>query len=255
MVGGCLDRRTGLHVDAEGRTPRDLRELLVRIAKVAADEDLCLTFPFVYSDVKDALAAATDGRIVWSQLAREAHFFGLSDVQWESTLKQKARNSLRHDRSMIASVPMVVKRIASDEVEPWVFELIAHQNSRKGEYELSEFVDYRYSVWQENPDIDLMVFTAELPDLRGVSTMLFSQDEIEVYEVGLTGDESNERLAVYLNLLFHLPIQYAKARGIDHIRLGSRAEYSKAARGAVFRELHGGMLSNAETKRLARRGI
>ncbi|MFE7275924.1 hypothetical protein [Streptomyces sp. NPDC057623] len=254
MVGGCIDRRTGFHVDAETRTPGKLRKLLVEIARYAADEDMCLTFPYMYADAKSALAAATDDRVIWAELAREAHLLGLSDPGWESTLSSKTRYRLRQDQRRIAAVPMTVGEESWDEVDAWASGLIAEHNSGKGAHEHPEFVSFRYSGWQDNPDIGLMAFTARTADLRGVETILLWGNELEVYEIALTGEESDERFALYLNLLFHLPIQYARARGIDHIRLGSKTETPKALRGAVFENLYGGVLSRAETKRLAHSG-
>jgi len=252
MVGGCGDRRTGLHADAEARTPGRLRRLLVELAGVAAEEDRCLVFPYMYTPAKEALAAAAEDRIAWAGLGREAHVFGLSDPQWESRLPSKVRNTLRRDQRKIATVPMTVGEASWGEVHSWAAELISSHMAGKGHQEISEFVSLRYSDLESDPDVGLMAFTAESAGLRGVQTILLWQGEMEVYEVGLTGDDSDERFALYVNLLFHLPFQYAQARGIDHIRLGSMAETPKAARGAVFEDYYGGVLSLDETKRLAR---
>ncbi|GHD49084.1 hypothetical protein GCM10010317_027390 [Streptomyces mirabilis] len=255
MVGGCIDRRTGFHVDEGARTPGELRRLLAEVAKLAADEDLCLVFPYMYLDTKEALDAATNGRIVWAQLEREAHLFGLVDPDWEIKFPAKIRYRLRQDQRTIANVPMTVGKASWDEVDSWASELIAQHSTAKGQEMRPEFVSDRFSTWQDNPDVDLVVFTAEAAGLRGVQTILLWGNELEIYEIGLGGEESKERFALYLNLLFHLPIQYARAhQGIDHIRLGSRSETPKSRRGGVFQELHGGVLSIAETKALARSG-
>ncbi|MFJ8155126.1 hypothetical protein [Streptomyces sp. NPDC094468] len=251
MVGGCSDRRTGLHADAEARTPGQLRRLLVELARAAADEDRCLVFPYMYTDARDALALATDDRIAWAELGREAHVFGLSDPQWESRLPSKVRNTLRRDQRKIAAVPMTVGEASWNEVHSWAAELISSHMAGKGNQEITEFVSLRYSDMESNPDVGLMAFTAQSAGLRGVQTILLWQGEMEVYEVGLTGDDSDERFALYVNLLFHLPFRYAQARGIDHIRLGSKSETPKAARGAVFENYYGGVLGLDETKRLA----
>ncbi|WP_367828152.1 hypothetical protein [Streptomyces sp. LMG1-1-1.1] len=252
LVGGCLDRRTGFHVDADARTPERLRRLLVEAAGLAADEDRCLLFPYLYGDARSALDAATGDRVVWSELGREAHLFGLADPGWEAGLASKVRYRLRRDQRTIADAAMTAGEATWDEVGDWASQLIADHNAAKGQQELPEFVGFRLSTWQENPDIDVLVFTAEAAGLRGVQTVLLWGDELEVYEIGLAGEESDERFALYLNLLLHLPIRYARARGIDHIRLGSKAETAKARRGGVFEPLYGGVLGRAETRRLAR---
>lgn len=252
LVGGCADRRTGLHADAEARTRGPLRRLLVEVAGLAADQGLGMAFPFVYGDARSALDAAADGRIAWAGLAREAHLFGLSDAGWESTLPSKVRNTLRRDRRKIAQVPVTVGDSSWNEVESWAADLIARHNAGKGGLELPEFVSLRYGDWQDTPDTGLRAFTAQSAGVRGVQTVLLWEDELEVHEVGLSGEEGDERFALYVNLLFHLPLRYARARGIDHIRLGFNAETPKAARGAVFQELYGGVLSSSDTERLAR---
>ncbi|MEE1838311.1 hypothetical protein ACIODX_38280 [Streptomyces sp. NPDC088190] len=259
LVGGCGDRRTGLHLDAEAKAPGTLRSLLVELARLAADENRCLAFPYMHAAARNALSAATDNRIVWAELAREAHIVGLSDAEWESKLPRKIRKKLRQDRCRIAAAPVAVGRLGDgtaswDEVRPWAAELISHQHAVKGDPEPSEFVNFRYSDLQENPDLDVFVFTAQSPGLRGVTTAVVWEGEMELCEVGLRGENSEERIAVYLSTCFHQPFQYAQARGIDHIRCGSTAEATKAARGAVFTEYYGGVLAASETKRLAHEG-
>jgi hypothetical protein len=252
LVGGCGDRRTGLHVDAEAKSPGTLRGFLAELARKAADEDRCLAFPYMHADARNALAAATDDRIVWAQMARESHVFGLAAPDWESRLPAKVRNTLRRDQRRMADMG-VTNGVAVpwDEALPWAAELISHQHSIKDDPEIPEFVNFRYSDLHESPDLDVFVFTARSPSLLGVSTIVVWEDELEVFEVGLRGENSEERLAVYTSILFHQPFQYARARGIDHIRLGSTSETAKAARGAVFTECYGGVLSTDETKRLA----
>ncbi|MGW8366691.1 hypothetical protein ACWGK1_39905 [Streptomyces wedmorensis] len=254
LVGGCADRRTGFHVDEETRAPGRLRKLLVEAARFAADEDRCLVFPYVYGTARTALDAATEGAVVWAELGREAHLFGLADPAWESGLPSKVRYRLRRDQRTIAGASMTDGEASWDEVGSWAAELISEHNAAKGQRELAEFVGFRLSTWAENPDVDVMVFTAEAGGRRGVQTILLWGDELEVYEIGLPAEEGDERLALYLDLLFHLPIRYARARGIDHIRLGSKAETAKARRGGVFEPLYGGVLGVAETRRLARGG-
>lgn len=257
LVGGCGDRRTGLHVDPEARTPDVLRSLLVELARLAADDDQCLAFPYLHPDARNALAAAADDRIVWAEMASEAHVLGLSDPDWESKLPRKVRQTFRQDRRRIATVPVtegVPDGVPWDEVRAWAAELISEQHAVKGNPEMPEFVNFRYSELQENPDLDVFVFTARSPNLRGVTTVVVWEDEMEVCEVGLHGENSEERLAVYVSVGFHQPFRYAQARGINHIRYGSTSEGPKAARGAVFTQCHGGLLDLTETKRLAGEG-
>jgi hypothetical protein len=258
MVGGCGERRTGLHLDAEARTPGQLRRLLVELARLAADEGWCLAFPYIYADARNALAAATGDRIVWAELAREAHVFGLSDPEWESKLPRKVSKTLRRDRREIAAIPVTAGAAGGvvpwDEVYPWAAEWISRQHAIKGDPEIPEFVQFRYADLQENPEIEVLAFTAHSPGLRGVATSVIWRNEMEMCEIGFAGDNTEERLALYVSLGFHQPFQYAQARGIDHIRYGTTAETPKAARGAVFVDRYCGVLSMRETKLLAHGG-
>jgi hypothetical protein len=255
LVGGCGDRRTGLHVDAEAKSPCPLGGLVAEVARLAADEDRCLAFPYVHAEARDALAAATGDRIVWAELAREGYVTGLSDPDWEASLPRKVRHTLRRDRRRIADVPVAAgpaDGVPWDEVRAWAADLISRQHDAKNDPEPAEFVDFRYADLQENADLDVFAFTARSPRLRGVSTVVVWEDEMEVCEIGLPGDNSEERLAVYVSACFHQPFQYAQGRGIDRIRFGWTSKAPKAARGVVFSPYFGGILGMDDTKQLAR---
>lgn len=251
LVGGYCDRRSGLHVAAEDRTPDRLRSLLVEAAKVAADEGRCLVFPYVYAEVKQALSEAAHDRIAWAGLAREAHIHGICDPDWESRLPRDSRHTLRRDRRRIAATAFTAQEVPWDEASPWAAEMIARHNARKGRPELPEFVSLRYGDLQGLPDVDLVAVSGGAADMRCIQTYVLREDEVEVYEIALTGEDSAERLALYTHFTLHLPISYARSRAIDHIRLGFGSEAAKTARGATLEELYGGVLSVAETKRLA----
>lgn len=253
LVGGCSERRSGLHVDTQAGSPDHLRSVLVEVAGIAADENRCLVFPFHYTDARNALAAATDDRIVWTQLSREARLVGLSDAQWESKLPAKVRYELRRDRRRIEAFPMKIEETTWGEVQSWAADLIAAHNIRLGMHDGPDFVRFRHAEWQRNHAVEVKAFTAEVGELRGVLMCFVWGNEIEAYEIGISGEQSFERHALYINLLFHAPLEYARSRGLDQFRLGTKAETPKASRGAVFADLHGGVLSIAETRRLAGR--
>lgn len=254
LVGGCAGRRTGLHVDAVDGTDT-MRRLLVELATLAADEDRCLGFPHISAEARDALIAAGADHTVWTDPTREAHVAGLSDPAWESHLRKRVRQNLRDDRRLVETFAVTEKPEGGapwDEVRSWAAELISQQHDAKGNPEPPEFVDFRYSELQENPDLEVVAFVAEAPGLRGVTTAVVWDGEMEVCEVGLPGEHGKVRLGVYLSVLFRQPFRYAQAHAIDRIRYGRTSESSKAGRGAEFTQWYSGVLDQEETRRLAR---
>ena len=129
--------------------------------------------------------------------------------------------------------------------------LIAEHNIRVGRFDHPEFVKLRSRRWQDCPGVEFLVFAAESGALTGYVTGWVWRDELAVYEIGLPGPQSPQRLACYLELVFRLPIQLAQQRGLRMVRLGAAAERIKAGRGAVFHELFGGVLNVVATKQLA----
>jgi hypothetical protein len=121
----------------------------------------------------------------------------------------------------------------------------------KGRPDHPEFVRMRYRDWLRCGQVECVVFTAETPTCSGVMVGVVWNTDLEILEVGLTGEPSPERLAVYLDLLFHQPLRLAWDRGLRDIRLGAEAGTPKASRGAVFQEQFGGVLGVAETRVLA----
>jgi hypothetical protein len=51
--------------------------------------------------------------------------------------------------------------------------------------------------------------------------------------------------------VFRQPIAFAQSRGLQRIRLGMGAEMVKTGRGAVLRDLHGGVLTASDARRFA----
>ncbi|HEX4729585.1 MAG TPA: hypothetical protein VH298_17375 [Jatrophihabitans sp.] len=251
LVGSNSDLLTGLPVAAELRAPEPLRALLARIARLAADEGRCLAFPFHYSSAQQAIDRAGNGAIRWALLGREARLEGLDDPGWEAGLSRPARYNLRHDRALIEAAGIRSSIVDWAEVAEPASALIAEHNVRVGMFDHPEFVKLRGQRWQDCPGVEFLVFAAESDTLTGYVTGWVWRDELAVYEIGLPGPESPERLACYLELVFRRPIQLAQQRGLRMLRLGPTAERIKAGRGAVFHELFGGVLDVVATKHLA----
>jgi hypothetical protein len=251
LVGSYADLRSGLHVAHALRDSRHFRSILAAIARMAAEQDRGLIFPYVFTAAKTALTDAADGRIAWCLLGREARIRDVSDPAWESRLSRSVRYNLRHDKILIASAHLSRAECAWSDIEGTASELIANHNIRKGQPDHPEFVRMRNREWEECDAVELIVFTARSNLVSGVLTALVWNEDIELYEIGLDGEEGPDRRAAYLDLVFHQPISFAQSRKLRNIRLGPMAETPKAGRGAAFQDLYGGVLDTADTKRLA----
>ena len=250
LVGGCSDGRSSLHVKRTDGQMHGLRTLIAEIARVAAERDRCLVFPYLDGATRMALTEATQDAIAWSPLRTEALLLDVSDIGWESSIGSKARGVLRRDRRLIAAADLSTAVRSWTEIEDEACELIAEHNVRKGERDHPEFARLRYREWLECAGAELIVFHATAADVTGVLTAIIWDEELELCEIGLTGRESPRRLAAYLKLVFHMPLELARTRGLVNIRVGFAAEASKRARGAAMEELYGGVLDHVHTRGL-----
>ena len=248
LVGGCADGRSGL----PARGPADrLGRLVAELAGYAAAQDRCLVFPYLAGAARAALTEATGDRVVWVPLRREAHLRGATDPAWERALGSKVRGVLRRDRRRIAAAGLTGSVHGWTELADEAGELVAGHNVRLGEPDHPEFARMRYAEWHECAGVEVVVIRVAGAGVTGVLTALVWRDELELCEVGLTAGDSPDRLAAYLDLVFHRPLALARERGLRHLRLGSAAEVPKRSRGAVFTELYGGVLDREQTRRLA----
>jgi hypothetical protein len=251
LVGGCYDRRTGFHVESGCWGPARLRPILTGVADAAAQDGRGLLFPYMYAEAKEALAQVTGGAISWNMLARESEFRDVADPAWEEKLGSRIRYVLRRDRRLISAAAVITGVCSWPDVESGAARLIACHNARKGQADHPEFVTMRYREWNECPAAKLIVFTASSGMIEGYLTALVWDGQLELYEIGLSGDDSSDRLATYLSLMFHQPLAYAGERGLRNIRAGLAAEIPKTARGARLRHLYGGVMTPAQTRTIA----
>lgn len=251
VVGSYEERCSGLHVERSAREPRQLRRILVAIAQVAARQDLHLSFPYFSSSARDALSAATSGRITWAPLGPEAIMRDLSDPGWEASLPRRVRYNLRHDRELIEAAGIIGGRCSWPEIEDTASELVAKHNVRKGHVDHPEFCRARQRLWVNFPQAELFAFTVRSPAVTGVEIAVVWNDELDLREMGLAGEEGPERRAAYLDLAFHQPIRFAQSHGLRLIRFGMKAAKVKAGRGAVLHDLHGGVMTAADARRFA----
>lgn len=249
FVGGCADLRSSLHIGP--RSPELARTVLVKLAERATERGQCLVFPYLFQPDRDMLAAATDQRIIWAPLGRESRFLDSGDPDRERRIGSRVRGVLRRDRRLIeaAGVRAMVRQWS--EVEETAARLIADHNVLKGTPDHPEFASLRHELWSQCESVEVIVLTAATESVEGVLTAMIWRTELELYEVGIAGGERPERMAVYLDLLFHQPVAVARDRGLIGIRAGVDAETAKKSRGAVTYDLYGGILSAEDTRRLA----
>jgi hypothetical protein len=250
LVGGCADARSSLHVRCR-RGPGPLRRLVAELAAAAAARDRCLVFPYFDGRARAALAEATADRVAWVPLLREAQLREIADPGWERSLGAKPYATLRRDRELIAGAGLTGSVHRWAEVAEEAGELIAAHNNRKGEPDHPEFARLRYAEWDQCEGVELIVLRTAGAGLTGLLAALVWQDELQLVEMGLTGVDGPDRLAAYLDLVFHRPLALARERGLRTIRLGSAAEVPKRSRGAVFEELYGGVLDRDRTREVA----
>ncbi|MFJ8487811.1 hypothetical protein ACIRBZ_05425 [Streptomyces sp. NPDC094038] len=251
FVGGCADLRSALHLAPTPDSEQVLRGVLVRLAGTAAEADQCLAFPYVFGPARRLLAHACRDRAVWTRLGREARFAESGAPDREERAVSRVRGVLRRDRRLIAAAGVRTGVRGWADAGDDAADLIARHNTAKGSPDRPEFVELRHEQWALCEPVRVIVLTASAGTARGVLSALVRRRELELYEIGLTGQEGPDRIAVYLALLFHQPWAYARAHGLDSIRAGLSAEVPKKSRGAVLHDVYGGVLSAADTKRLA----
>lgn len=251
LVGGCSDARSSLHIRHSAGDCGTLRQVLAEIASYAAEQDRCLVFPYLPAASKTAMITATGDAIAWAALSAEARWQGVSGACWEMSLGSRVRGVLRRDRRLLSEEGPETAVHSWQSVEDEACELIAAHNVRKGGQDHPEFVRLRYSEWLECDGVELVVFRAVAEGVTGMLTALVWKDELELCEIGLAGEDGPRRLAAYLSLIFHLPVQFARSRRLRDIRAGFGAEIPKRARGATFEHLYGGVLDHSRTRRLA----
>ena len=250
LVGGCADLRTALHVDSRA-IPKRVGELLVRTAELAVSEDRFLAFPYVYEDARRTISEATEGMTSWTHLGNEAKFMDTHLPDREQHLSSRVRGVLRRDRRTIADYGFDTGVSTWGETHDEALHLIATHNVAKGQTDHTEFVRMRHDQWDRCEGVEVVTFTLASDTIRGVLTALVWSGELELYEVGLTGEAGPERMAAYAELLFHQPLAFAVEHGLRSIRAGLAAETPKSSRGAMFSELSGGVLLRDETRKLA----
>lgn len=251
-VGGHSDLRTGFPVSTAARDPARIRLLVRALARAAADEDRGLAFPYIYEPTRALIAQACDGAALWTPLGLEGHLRGdVSRPDWADGLGRYHRRNLRKDVELIDEAKVRTEVRSWPEVEDRAAKLIAQHNNDKGRFDHEEFVKLRARRWESCPGVEYLTFVADCGPVTGYVTACVWREELDLHEIGLSGEAGTERKAAYLELLIHAPLRFARERGLRSIRLGAAATAVKKGRGAVFDQLYGGVLDVHATRRLA----
>ncbi|OSP41560.1 hypothetical protein B7767_19765 [Streptomyces sp. 13-12-16] len=253
LVGGNADMRSATYVSRHLQDGPAFKRLLTAVARAAAAENRGLLFPYVHQKLRELLDHSSGGRITWAPLGQEAHFVDALATDSEEHYGARIRRVLRRDRNLMEQQQVTTAVHSWPEIAHTAAEVIAQHNTRKGIPDHSEFVRMRYAQWIDCPSVELVVFTARAGGVEGVATALKWRDQLDVYEIALTGEESPERLATYVSLLFHQPVRFGRAHGLRQLRGGLEATKAKGMRGAIFKQLHGGVLSASASRELANR--
>jgi len=251
LVGGCAEFPATLHVGPEVRDSGQFVEVLGQLAGLAAVENRCLVFPWVYGEAREAVTRASGGTAGWQRLGRDALLPGVSEPGWEDRQRKRVRYELRRDRRLIAAAGVDSQVQTWAAVEDTACNMVAAHNLAKGRPDHPEIARMRYREWSSCGDVECLAFTARAGDVRGVVAVLIWNGDLELHELGLDDGDGPGRQAVYLELVFRLPLEYARSRGLRNIRLGLEAETPKASRGAAFHDVYGGVIGIAETREIA----
>lgn len=242
LVGGRDRLLSSLHVQAEAREPEVYRAIMEALTEAYCQSGRYLYFPHFRAAELSLIAAASDTppqRRLTGADARLDRLLG----DWGKSLLSKERATLRHD--LAEGTRLGVRTAVCDwaDATDYAAPLIAGHHQAKGSPEHSLLVDRRVRQWERCTGFEVMVFTAQAEDVRGVVVAAVWRDWMELLEIGLGHGRGEVRRCVYAYLIAHLPAEAGKARGLRKLRVGPAARTPKAARGAFFHELESALVA------------
>lgn len=109
--------------------------------------------------------------------------------------------------------------------------LISQSKARHGIAEPEKLTRYRLETWVRAVDrpVKFSVFMGD--ELISVAFGCAQPHGLSMYEIGLNGDTTCSRDA-YLEALFHAPLRFCWAHGIERLELGSGSDEAKRMHGA-----------------------
>jgi hypothetical protein len=228
LIGGRLEIRGSLRCADEPDVIRMVADACASIDELRGRD---LFFGY-FDECQQALAEAVFGPVKW--LTEYEDFVYLEEVVLGplASLPRSVRQTIRHSERQIAEHQISVQTIPWAEYCGNACDLIADHNKRKGIVDHPALVRYRMEQWNDCEEVTALVVHAAADGMDGVVTLLLYRDEMEVYEIGLPGQEDVRRRAIYACLTFHEPRRVAQSQALTKIRAGLGASRPKQLRGA-----------------------
>jgi hypothetical protein len=228
LIGGRLEIRGSLCCADE---PEVIRMVADGCASINELRGRDLFFGYL-DEHQQALAEAVFGPVKW--LAEYEDFVYPDEVVQGplASLPRNVRQTIRHSERQVAEHQISVQTSLWTEYHGNACDLIADHNIRKGVVDHPALVRYRMEQWNDCEEVTALVVHAVADGMDGAVTLLLYRDEMEVYEIGLPGQEDVRRRALYACLTFHEPRRVARSRALTKIRAGLGAARPKQLRGA-----------------------
>jgi hypothetical protein len=242
LVGGRSDLRATLHL-SDAVDDDVLSRLMHQLLDIARSDSRILMFPYLNDSDARRLQALDELTQHWYVVAREAYFDRLLDgpENFEG-VGSRVAGVLRRDLRLLAAQELRTAVLPAKLAAHRAAEMIAEHNRALGADDEAELAYWRIEEWLTCADVEVILFDCRTTEAEGVLTALRWRDTLELSEIGLRGERGNARHAVYLELMVHAPLRYAREHGLRSIRAGSHAETPKASRGATFRNLFLGLI-------------
>ncbi|HET7015534.1 MAG TPA: hypothetical protein VFI65_16570 [Streptosporangiaceae bacterium] len=242
VVGGRSGLLSTLHLASEiigsRRHVRLIEELLVREPRRS------LLLPFLTESQLRPWKEVLGSRLAHEPLGSDARF---DRPLAGAPLPRSVRKTLNADQRMAESLGIESAVSTWSEVRSFAAGLIAEGNRAHGLPDAEQLVDFRIRQWEACEGASVVVLTAKAHGEHGLTVGVIWRNWMDLQEMGLTGVPGDLRRSLYAQLLFHLPIRFARQLGgVRHIRAGLKAEQPKAIRGASFVPLNGGTFSVSE---------
>ncbi|RCG27275.1 hypothetical protein DQ384_26540 [Sphaerisporangium album] len=232
LVGGRLEIRGSLRCVDE---PEVFRSVLDGCASISELDGRELFLGYL-DERQQRLAEAIFGPMEW--LVEYDDFVYPEEIVLGSLadVPRNVRQTIRHGERQIAEHQIKAETVPWQEYRGTACALIAEHNKRMGMVDHPALVRYRMDQWDECDEVSVSVVHAtaggEEGAAEGAVTLLTYRDELEVYEVGLPGEDGPGRRALYACLTFHEPRRIAQSLGVKTVRAGLDAGRPKRLRGA-----------------------
>jgi hypothetical protein len=231
FASGCLIRANVGSDIAE--TVR--RRLVLAAFTAARDEGLFPVSLYVRNCEIDAFRTESTGPPLLISQSADLHITADSYEAHIAAEKRPARQTLRRDRRDAQAMGLELREVPPAEVIGLASPMICSNKQKHGILDHPRLAAYRLQQWLAATEGPCVAFLAAIGDGAPIAITFASVDRsaklLEVYELGLSGEESS-RHAAYVQAMIHGPIKYAIRAQLRRIELGLEAAVPKRARGA-----------------------